>query len=244
MPLVARVAIGLSVALIAAGCASMKEVQLDPAVREKLARGPPIHVVHFVPMPLDFIRSALEPRDVYYDVAGVDDPVADVERAFLDALLEELGLSNLHPSDRPVWSQERMLPRGVTLERASAHGAPVPMTAWPAAWYRDGFLLEFETLNWHIDNSGPKRLVGRCTLFFGLRARLLRLSDDTVLWRGFCEFKNPRQCGEFVADDLKLVKELRPEIAKRCAMDLRGSFMGRTETTFWGGLNKPKKEPR
>jgi hypothetical protein len=40
------------------------------------------------------------------------------------------------------------------------------------------------------------------------------------------------------------VKELRSEIAKRCPADLMGSFMGRTETTFWGGVNKPKKAPR
>jgi hypothetical protein len=91
----------------------------------------------------------------------------------------------MYPADRPRWAQERMLPRGVTWERACAYGAP--MTGLPLEWFPHDLMLELETLYWHIDGSGPKRLVGKCTLLFGLRARLVRLSDDTVLWRGFCE---------------------------------------------------------
>ncbi len=238
----ARTAIGLLAALAAAGCASTREAQLDRATRERLGQGPPIHVLHYVPKPLDYVRSPLERTDAFYAVPGVDDPVADVERALLDALRAELGLSNLSPAGRPIWVERDMLPRNVTWKRACAYGDP--LTEWPAEWYRDGLVLELETLHWYVDGSGPKRIFGKCTLLYGLRATLVRLSDGTVLWRGFCQAEHPRPCSDLVADDLRLVKELRAQIASRCAAELTGSFMGRTETTFLGGLNQPKDGSR
>lgn len=223
----ARIAVGLAVALGGGGCQVMRPATLDPAMREQVRQGPPVHVYHYVPKPLDYLRSALEPSDVYYGVRDVDDPVADVERAFLDALRAEPGMSNLVPSDRPMWSQRRMLPRGVTWERASGYGAL--MTDWPDEWYRDGFAIELETLAWQIDGSGLKRLAGKCTLLFGLRARLVRLADGTVPWRAFCRLEHGGRCSELVADDLKRVKELRRDFSRRCAAELAASFTGRTE---------------
>ncbi len=227
--------IALSV-LGAAGCAAMMEVQLDPTVRERLGAGPPIHVVHYAAKPLDYVRSVLERQDAFHDIPGLDAPVEEIERAFLDALREEAGLPNLSRSERPLWIERRMLPLGVTWERASAHG--YPMTDLPSEWYRDGLMIELETLNWRIDGSGPTRLLGRCTLEFGLRARLVRLTDGTVLWRCFCQSAHPRQCNDLVADDLKLLRSLRAELATRCAAELVGAFMGRTERSIWDGTHE------
>ncbi len=194
MPLVARVAVGLSVALGAAGCAAMRDAQMDPSVRKELGEGAPIPVLHSVPRPIDYFRSALGRRDAFHGVPGAEDPVAEVERAFLDALREETGATDLRHPERLV--------------------------------------LELDTLAWQIDGSGLNRIIGRCTLLFGLRARLVGYRDQPDVWRAFCRFEQRRQCSEFVADELKVVKELRPEIAKRCAAELVGSFMGRRRTTL------------
>lgn len=194
MLLVERVAIGLSVALGASGCAAMRDAQMDPEVREALGEGAPIRVLHSAPRPIDYVRSAFERRDTFHGVPGAEDPVVETERAFLDALRDEMGVSHLrHP---------------------------------------EALRLELETLAWQIDGSGLKRIVGRCTLLFGLRARLVRYADDPDLWRAFCRFEQRRPCSEFVADGLKVVKELRPEIAKRCTAELTGSFMGRSRSTL------------
>lgn len=256
MPRAARIAVALCAARLAAGCASMQEAQLDPAARARLGAGPTIHVVHWGPKPLGAMdpvhrldRVPAPEQDDLYGVPGVEDPVADIEAAFVAALREELGLTNLRPAGRPRWESKRMLPRGVSLERASANGPP--LIALPAEWFPDGLLLELETLYWQLEVSGGitgtwSRVTGtpKCTLRFGHRARLVRLSDDQVLWRGFCEAKHPRPCDDFKAGDYALVRTLRGEIAKRCAAELMGSFMGRTETTFVGGLNQPKEPPR
>jgi hypothetical protein len=253
MPLVSRVAIGFTVGLCAAGCAALRETEIDPAVREKLGQGPPIHVVHVVPKPLGLNSRAgalgatevVEEERDYYLTPGVEDPVADVERAFLDALREELGLSNLYPSDRPLWIQEKMATRGVTWEGASAYGDP--MFAFPSEWFvRDELLLEFETLYWvlaaepHFPGTPAK-----FTLILNLKARLVRLSDGTILWRVFCRStQGPRFRPEFFADDWQLVKDLRPVLAKECAAELMGTFMGRTERSSWDGRHYPRKASR
>lgn len=239
----ARMALAAAAALGTAGCiAGLQELQLDPPVRDQLGQGPPIHVFHYVPKPLDLVRSGLEPSDVLYPLEGVDDPVAELERAFLEALRQESGWSNLVPSERPYWSQRRSLPRGVTWERACTRYGE-PMTRLPSAWFQDGLVIELETLNWRVDGSGPKRLLGKCTLQYGVRGRLVRLSDDQDLWRGWFSYERPGQCDDLWAGELKLVKALRLEIARRGAAELVGSFMGKTERSLWDGSVTPRKAP-
>lgn len=244
MSSVARAALVVATALGAAGCvAKLMELHLDAAVRAQLGQAPPIHVFHYVPKPLDLVRSGLEPKDVFYELEGLDDPVAELERAFLEAVRQEAGWSNLVASDWPYWSQRRSLPRGVTWERATTRYGQ-PMTRLPPAWFQDGLVIEFETLNWRIDGSGPKRLLGKCTLQYGARGRLVRLSDDEDLWRGWYSYVRPGKCEELYADELKLVKELRAEIARRGAAELVGSLMGRTDRSLLDGSVTPKPAPQ
>ena len=181
-----------------AGCASVREVPIDPAVRQELGAGPPIQIVQGPPMPLGYYAPGFSQalREDFHGLPGVAAPALDLERAFLEALGAKLQLPNLQTSDRPA-----------------------------AAWDRDALRLDLATNYWNVDGRGLKRLVGRCSLQYGVTATLVQPPDGVVLWRAFHRGSRVRACGALLGDDLKLVKDLRPELASEAAAAFARSFL-------------------
>jgi hypothetical protein len=222
----------------AGGCsAGLKEVPLDPGIRNGLSQTESIHSVTYGPVPLRVVRlgGVAELAEHAFGTGqflAFADPVTDVESAFLDGLRGEMGLASVERS-------------GARL--SSGHVASMGADLQPLrATFRDGLVFDFETIEWRLAFVSRSFIDNTRTTYgidHSVRARLVRLADATVVWQGICLSRSgdaPRMLQEFTADDFALLKSRRAEVADACAKELLGSFLGRTKRSMWSGRSVPK----
>jgi len=231
-----RALLALATAACAGCAAGLREVQLGPADRARLADAYPLLVFHYRAIPElqvvrlgGFMEWASESLSSYR--VAVADPVGDVQASFVEALRRELGERSAHP---------------LLVTPGSAHASgrgPAPEAL--RELLGPVVAIDLETIGWRmpfVSRSFPESRTTYGIEYF-VRGRLLRLSDGQVLWQGICAFMKddaPRPLGELAADDWALLRARRAELASGCAEQLLGSFMGRTQRSLWDGRNKPR----
>lgn len=233
------VVVGAFLGAGAMGCLAGREVRLDPSVRKGLSGEATIHVVGYEPISaLRIVRlgggvELAQRLADSFDRFPLEDPVRDVERIFLEGLERELGLGSALVVEGPHLGSGHVPAIGADIESLRAA-------------FGRGLVLDLETFNWQLTFVRRSFIDNANTTYgldFSIRARLVRLSDSTILWQGLCSFtrnQGARPLRELVAEDLKLLKARRTEVAEACAAELLGSFMGRTELSIWSGRNVPR----
>lgn len=234
----AMLVLGALAGASASGCwAGVNEVRLEPAQRNRLGDEREIHAVYYAPVPLRVVRwggtvELFQGVTRSNELMELRDPVSDVEGGFVEGLREELRLTNLRPAERPMDSPH-----------VAARGAEI---APLQAAFGGGLVFDFDTIAWDLAFVSRSFVDNAATTYgidYGVRARLVRLSDSTVLWQGICNFRNgdaPRPWRDLEANEFEVLRARRDEVAKACARELLGSFTGRTARSMWSGRNEPK----
>jgi hypothetical protein len=91
--------------------------------------------------------------------------------------------------------------------------------------FADGIVLDFKTDVWGLVPAAFSYQT-----LYAVRARLVRLSDDRILWLGYCkrDGSNSRASHEeFTADSGALMKKKLSEAAESCGKEIATQFLGK-----------------
>jgi len=150
----------------------------------------------------------------------VPDPAPTVEAALVQALENRAGFRKLTVVDQPL----ARAPQGFT-------SGPLDSTDTIKAAYGTGVVLDVGTMNW----SGMYFTTNwaRYRLGVGIQARLVRLDNAEVLWKGTCWYstetdgKIEPSMDELRANDGALLKKIAADAGQMCGQRLVGQLLNR-----------------
>jgi hypothetical protein len=204
--------VAASVALLLLSACAGQQTRLSTENRRALAADTQIHAVHHKSMRSFSYESTgyalagafLTPLVAFAQVtegAGMqdslqlEDPVVRVKDRLVGVLQTQFNAANVVAVADP--------PKGDAIEKL-------------VQTYRTGVVLDVRTMKWGVDNARAK---------YSARARLIRLSDATILWNATCEFvadkaKPSPKMEELKANDGILLKAKILDAADGCADQL------------------------
>jgi hypothetical protein len=181
----------LTVAILIAACSS-NEIRIAPAVYGSLKNEQQILAVHYIPAQFSAhtpevmnaggaammfgavggaVAGAIQAREaeesgrqIVKDY-GLEDPMLQIKRTFLESVSREQSLQNLQSlnealeSDNPEALRER---------------------------FRKGLVFDFKTTSWSLNQAGPLS-PNTYRVYYEGRVRLLRLPEGVIEWQSFCQ---------------------------------------------------------
>lgn len=222
----------LSAALLAA-CAGPMTVPMSDSTRDELKSRAGIRAVHYAPprltittagkVLLDDVTLGTVPDGDYAKLYHIPDAAPAVETALVQALEGQAGFQKLTVVDQPF-----------------ARGS-VGMTTGPLdsidsikTAYGTGVVLDVGTIYWggmYFTTNWTRYHLG-----VGLQARLVRLDDSQVLWKGTCWYDSQKDgkiepnMDELRANNGALLKKIASDAGQTCSQQLVGQLLNRDAT--------------
>jgi len=210
-------------AVLLAACAGPMTVPLSDSARNELKSRAGIRAVHYAPprltittagkVLLDDVTLGTVPDGDYAKLYHVPDPAPTVETALVQALEGQAGFRKLTVVDQPLARSAQGFTSG-----------PLDSIDSIKAAYGTGVVLDVGTIYWggmYFTTNWTRYRLG-----VGIQARLVRLDDAQVLWKGTCWYstdtdgKIEPSMTELRANDGALLKKIAADTGQTCSQRL------------------------
>lgn len=211
------------VALLVGACAGPMSVRMSDESRAELKTYPGIRAVHYIaPMLvvtttgrvlLDDVTLASVPQKDLSKRYGIPDPAPTVKMMLVQSLERDAGFRKLAVVDQPLAGGNDDTLKDLT------------------ATYSKGVVLDVKNINWggmYFTTNWMRYQLG-----LGIRARLVRLDDQKVLWKGTCWYNAARDAkleptmDELTANNAALFRKIYADAGQHCGRQLANELLNR-----------------